>query len=408
MRAYALVYALLVMLMIALSSSGLLMMAHLNGKITNMDNQILYREQLLSDGMRLFLNIESNYGYEEEIPINLYQNENSKLVFLKKKWGLYDILIIQIEDEVQKSKIALIGKENPKELDLSIYLSDKHRPLILAGNTIINGNVRLPEYGVQQGFLDGNSYINKRLINGTIRNSNNYLPKIDFNRIRNMYNLTFDNIEYKIASNIIEHSFKEPTKVIMLEESSTLQNLELKGNILLLCKQPLRIKNNTKIEDCIIVAPTVEIENGTSGNMQIFATDTVWVGNNVTLKYPSVICVSRNDDSTLIHIGEHTKFYGELYSIHSIQNNIGYNSNFETQTNSRLTGFCYIQGNTTLKGSIYGTIFTNYFIYKTLQSTYVNYLYNTTVDIDKRNNFFLFSNVMANPISKSKIIQWKN
>ena len=407
-RAYALVYALLVMLMISLFSSGLLLMVYLNNKVTNLDNQLLYKEQLLSDGMSLFLEIESTYEYNKEIPYSLYQEEKSNLIFEKKKWGLYDVLIEKTDNKKPVYKNALIGKIASDKMNLSVYLTDNFKPLVLTGNTLINGNVELPKNGVQQGYLDGKPYENKKLVNGTVAYSTNQLPIIDTDRIMNMYNLSLDNVEYKIEFDSIEQSFTKPTKVILLEEPSTLQNIKMKGNILLLCKHTLRIKNNTHIESCIIVAPNIKVENGTTGTMQLFAKDTLWIGNNVTLNYPSIVCVNGSSSKSIVHISENTKIYGEIYSLYPSQFRTTYAPQLETENNSTIMGFCYVQGNAKLEGVINGTIWTNAFVYNTVQSIYVNYLFNTTIDLTKRNHNFLFSKIVSQPLKTSNVIQWVN
>ena len=84
-RGYALIYALIVALMIAFFSSSLLLLVFLNGKISNLNNQHLYNQQLLNNKIKLFLKINQQYTYNNNINYNLLNNNKNNIIFKKSK-----------------------------------------------------------------------------------------------------------------------------------------------------------------------------------------------------------------------------------------------------------------------------------------------------------------------------------
>ena len=340
-RGYALIYALIVALMIAFFSSSLLLLVFLNGKISNLDNQHLYNQQLLDDGMKLFLEINQQYTYNNDIGYNLLDDDRSNIIFKKSKWGLYDVLTVKSEKSSKYYKSAIVGKQPSGLLNAAIYLSDNFKPLVVTGNTKIKGDILIPKNGIQQGYLDGISYSYKQLFVGKQSNSTNKLPNILFERINEMYNQQLQQALKKIESDSISNSFLNAPMIYYFENAVTVQKITIKNNCILLSNEKIRIKNNTKFENVIVIAPSIEVENGTSGSMQLFATDTLWLGENVKLNYPSVVCVNGNKQQNLLHISENVKIYGEVYSICLTQFRNGYNPHLEIEKGAGITGFCY-------------------------------------------------------------------
>ena len=223
-----------------------------------------------------------------------------------------------------------------------------------------------------------------------------------------MYNMQVKETINKFAVDSIKNSYVKNSIVYYFDNSVVVQNVILKNNCMILSKQKIKIRKNTHLENCIVVAPSIEIEEGTVGSLQLFATDTISLGENVCLNYPSVVCMSGNRQESYLDINENVKIYGEVYSICPIQFRTGFLPHFEIKKNAKITGCCYAEGNSKINGIIFGTLFANQFVYNSPQSIYINYLHNAIIDVTSRNSNFVFSNVVSPTQNLSTVLQWVN
>src|SRR5690606_12628712 len=73
--------------------------------------------------------------------------------------------------------------------------------------------------------------------------------------------------------------------------SQDLKSKSIKGNYIFISKDTINIDKSSYLEDVILVAPVIRIEDGFVGNLQAFASKTIEIGSNVMLNYPSFLCV---------------------------------------------------------------------------------------------------------------------
>ena len=71
----------------------------------------------------------------------------------------------------------------------------------------------------------------------------------------------------------------------------------------------------------LIFAPYIEIEDGFEGNVQAFARDSLVVGRNCQLQYPSVLGLMKMQSGffqPFIHVGEKSLVQGVLFSYQEV------------------------------------------------------------------------------------------
>ncbi|CAM1344625.1 hypothetical protein [Tenacibaculum amylolyticum] len=365
--------------------------------------QLVYLQEKLaikrSQFKEAIYNVNNGFAYTagQEIPYDvivtktLSENEKEETEFLKKSWGVFDLVTITstVNKETFK-KVGLLGNTIQKEI--AIYLVDNNTPLIVVGNTRVKGDVSLPKQGVKRGNIAGNSFYGNVLINGNIRLSSNSLPKLaQETSIKNIYNKRYLNdsiksIELEYDTELIQ-SFQKSTQYYGVDETIKLEGVNLKGNFIIESTRKITVTRSCTLEDVILIAPTIEIQSNVVGNFQAFATKKIEVKNNCKLKYPSALVVynkgKKVDEEEGIFIGKGTTVKGAIVFKQKEQEGFNYNPQIKLDQSATVVGQVFCEGNTEISGEVIGGVYTKNFITKQYGSTYINHLYDAKINSEK-------------------------
>ena len=199
---------------------------------------------------------------------------------------------------------------------------------------------------------------------------------------------------FAIADQVIfdslSRSYFESTVVYESNSDLLLADGHLSGNCMIICQGDVSISNTAQVEGILIYARKVYIDDDFSGSMQIFATDTVFIGDRVHLNYPSVICVSKpgSKKTGSIIAGEACKISGELIALKKQGGrrelpfiSLGEKSIFQ--------GLLYNEGLTEIRGTVAGSVTTFKLFLKGKSGSYENTLMNATLSEKNLSNAFL-------------------
>lgn len=335
-----------------------------------------------------------------DIQVELNQNVRdlpASIAYKRKRWGMFDI--IEVKTKIKREefkKTSLIGGYTSQKK--ALYLKDMNKPLVVVGNTKIQGNVHLPKQGVRSGNISGHSYYGSALIYGLSLASSTKLPlwpsrssMIDWVS-GGFLNAEFEVVDLSKNQEIL-NSFNKSRKYIFERNPLRLDKVKLIGNILVQSASKITVSSDAQLEDVILIAPEIEIENNSTGNFQAFATKELTVGEQVQLSYPTVLALIENlpsdgevsDQKTLeihkmrIKAGAHIK--GSLmYLTNSTTNR--YKPQIIIEEGAFVTGEVYCEKNMELKGVVQGMVITVAFVAQQSGSVYVNHLYNARIISD--------------------------
>lgn len=342
-------------------------------------------------------NLAVNYASTAQIPFNeivtvqLSDQLNDNTSILKKRWGIFDIINTQssIKNEIF-TKHALLGgfiQDRP-----SLYVQENNQPLVLVGDTKIEGKALLPKQGVKRGTIAGNSYSGSRLIYGVIGISRTNLPVLknkEYLKQLSAGEIQFENtIPLEIQENVaMLNSFNQPTQLFYSNSSIDLREVELTGNIVIQSSSVINVYPSAKLTDLILIAPKIKILDNVIGNFQGFATKEINVGKNCKLKYPTALIVyEKKTNSVLNQPNPNENLYQiQVLSDSEIKGIVGFLSDDEVnnykpqiiiEENAFIAGEVYCNQNIELKGTIEGSVFTKGFIANQFGSIYQNHIYN--------------------------------
>ena len=153
----------------------------------------------------------------------------------------------------------------------------------------------------------------------------------------------------------------------------------------------IRVERSAHLNDVILAAPVVELEDGVEGNFQVFASRSIICRKNCRLDYPSVLVLTpktqlqdepfdRNRNKIII---EENSMIKGVVAYTSPNDDKGYRPNIFIDSKATVAGELYCKGNLELRGTIYGTVYTKQLVVNEGGTVYLNHLYNAIIDVQK-------------------------
>lgn len=376
----ALAYSITFLLIIGLLCSGVIFITSVNKRL---EYNYTMKEHLVMDNY-LSLLVGAKMKDHTNRTIIHPAGDTSKIV--TKPWGVFKMVVAETFHKGKKQvKSALIGYEIKDNLP-SLYMVDNNQPLKLAGSTKIEGVAYLPERGVEHAYISGKNYTGTKLIYGTTKKSDRFLPKL-----KEVYrNITFETLNkncqkveqiHKDSS----YSFKEKTSLFTSITSINLQN-DIRGNIIIHSFDAIYVSSNSYLENVILIAPKITFEKNFKGSCQAIAHQSIICEENVSLNYPSTLLLNErefnvSDISNEIVLAENTKVLGGILLV-------AQNSNFrkpiclKQSAKSIIAGLVYNQGSSEIMGTISGHLYTQALNLKTGGGEYSNLLMDCKISAD--------------------------
>ncbi len=328
-----------------------------------------------------------SYNQARKVVFTEYKDEETTI--LKKPWGLYDLVIVQsrIKNEFFE-KIGIMGNHHSDRK--ALYLKEKNQPLILVGRTKIIGDAALPRLGVKTGSIAGTSFYGGELIYGVKSSSTGTLPSIqNLQTVRQFLEGRAQEeakyIDLEEGANITV-DFKEEVHFFETNLTISLDQMSLRGNIIISSKNKIYVPATANLEDVILKAPRIEFERGFKGTCQAFASQSILVKSNAQLNYPSSLVILEESNSVssnelkgiILEKGADVKGVVLYQSTnHSRIENIPH---IVVEKNAKVTGDVYCSKNLELGGSIHGFVYTSGFIARQFGGVYLNHIYNGIIN----------------------------
>jgi cytoskeletal protein CcmA (bactofilin family) len=263
----------------------------------------------------------------------------------------------------------------------ALYVTNYDKVVNVAGNVSIIGNLRIPKGTLDRKNMQGEQ--TKINIQGIRERSEAQLPKLLKMNTAILPTTTSPLTPEMISENdTFIQNFDEETLVMNVANLSFLEGKVVKGNIIFQSNGTLVLKQNMQLEDVIIKAQSVIVEEGFRGNIQIIAETAVTVEDNVQLLYPSSILIWQPKRATRLSIGKESLMMGGV---------VVKNSNLRNASESMITlaekatvvGNMYCHGTVQLNGTVYGSVYADRLHTEYDKSSYANLLMNATIDLSK-------------------------
>ncbi len=400
LKAGALQLTLFIVVVIALLLSAFILLVHTHKKFQVQTDFLIETVRNTDKGF--------DYAFQNRVPLNdtlqiqLTEEPNRIVKIHRGYWGVFEKItsVSQIKNK-QFTKTALIGAKQIENIRTALYVQDNNKPLVVVGKTKIEGVAYIPKQGVKSGTISGQSYYGSQLIYGQTKTSST-LPKVAseiISQIKSLENQISEIPQSKFIkfdhSKSYKNSFNNPMQVVFSNNDINLNSIHLTGHILIQSKTRIVVEATSVLKDVVLIAPEIEINSNVKGYFQAIASKSIRVGSNVQLEYPSALVLNEKQlgyqqgainnnhlETSSIYIEENAVIKGLVLFFGEEKPN-NYKVQVELKENATLYGELYCNQNTELKGTVYGTVFSNNFIAYQFGSVYQNHIYNGNIIINK-------------------------
>jgi len=417
-RSGALLSVLTISIVIVLIMTGLLVLS-VSLKTSFQRSQRIDRlNRNAGSGLNLLLS-GATFDLNEDSIIDLYENKSDSVYLHRMAWGIYDVYLVHAfsnADTIKKE--AIIGNLLLSEERFALYLADHQRPLSISGETRIAGDVLIPEAGIRKANIEGQAFKGSKMVYGISKTSKQELPKLNEPILTDIDELLNNSTERIYSSerhdffnlDSIDNPFNKAVFYIYNAKPLVLNNVYLKGNVIVISDSAIQIDSSAILKDIQIYAPSVTIKEGFMGSVQVFSRDSINIHKNVVLEYPSVLgLVTSNqkdhqyEDSPFVNVAEYSRINGIIFSTMA-DKEIPFPI-IKIDKNAEIYGQVFASGMLQLQGEIMGSTITNGFILKTSSTLYENFVLNGTMDSNKLSEYYLGSKLI-NKNSVMGILKW--
>jgi len=343
----------------------------------------------------------------ETMTIDLFGNQTDSVEITRKHWGLMEVNNIRsyAQAEEVKRSVMMAYEIDPKQR-LALQLDERNRALSLCGNTVIKGNCQLPKAGVRRAYIEGKSFVGAKLINGTttVVTEKASTPNVD--AYQPYFKLCYNPVpEELVFSDSVSTSFWEEQEQWVFLEPGTVSQFSASGQTVLYSTDRVVLDNTVSIEDAIVVAPVIHLASGFTGAGQFLATDSLILDENVTLRYPSVLCINRLE---LTHQGqliikENSSVSGLVVLADAIKGRNG-GGHMSLAANSTIRGQVFCESSFDHRGSVEGMVETHSFLLRTPSSVYENHLLDATLDCESLDSHYVF--LASSSTTNRNLVKW--
>lgn len=363
-----------------------------------------------------FLVYKQNPGIlsvSDSLYIDLYKDSLAMVRLTREDWGIFDIVTASAGwKNLFLSRSGLFGEVIDSK-DPALYVADHGITVSLSGNSLIRGNSFIPGGVFRTASVEGQPFRNKTTSEGEVHRSESDIPEPDpklDSTLTSIYN--GDVIGFNLSginrknSLSIENPFCSASVVYFSPVDAILSGLTFRGRIMIYASGTVFIDRTTSLEDVIIVARRIIVDDEFIGSFQGFAIDSIGIGDNVSINYPSVLAISPANDGdatssdTHITLGSNTIIKGCILLKGQKEK-----CRLVIPGSTSVTGQVYCSGTVQMEGKVYGSLFCDGFSFRSENSTYINHLLNIDIDINRLPDGFAGFRA-GNDKSVRTVIKW--
>jgi len=375
LRASALFYAVTIGLIAGMVTGAMLWMARYR---TDHTEHWLMRERLASN-LRTAAHAAAVTGAPESITMSaaLFEAIGDSAAYARVPFGVLDLVVAEARlNSHRATQWSLVGGMLAPGPVLN--LDRQSGPLHLSGDARIMGDARIARRDVRRGYIEGRSYTGDQLVYGLVAEAED-LPELSADLEGRLTALCAG------RTGLPEHEWTGPDgretdltiglPVLVHRYGQAFPTAFPDVPFLLRCSDTLVIPADARINQAVILAPYIRIEEGAALSAQCFAQLGIEVGRSVLLRYPSVLCVRRDEQlsaSPRIVIGDSAVVQGAV---------IAYDRSIRVRTElvklahgATLEGELYATGSVEIRGTVIGRVDAKGLSLRTPASSYFGYL----------------------------------
>ncbi len=384
-------FALLISVIVLLLLSAFLLLTHVQSFFRIKSQELTGGLALCND--QIFESLDESKTFSDTLVASV-DSKKAKLVSTYHGAWIKTFSKVNIHGR-KVAKTAFTGSVLDQKTP-NLYLSNTNSPLVVVGNTRLEGNSYLPKQGVKAGNISGKYYQGSNLYYGHVIESAEKLPNMAPKWIAYLESASngalLEGENTITLQKEIKNSFYKPSQFIFDPGTIVLGNEKITGNIIIQSETKIVVSSASQLEDVVLIAPNIIIDDNVKGKMQLVASKKIKIGKQCYLSYPSSITLL---DKNIVQETSGNNFQAKTvdFVIHKntvIEGSIVYlkkkhetkdriKTHLKIESGVQIIGEVYCQGNVDFQGIVKGSLYTNQFIANQSGSIYLNHIYNGKV-----------------------------
>ena len=343
LKASAMYFALIVSLLMASAAAAFLM------AIGFQDRQfsgILQKEAIHRDidsAVELLLSNSRRISDHKKMPVLFEKRANRELFIERSAWGLWELnRIWRMTSKDTIGRAFLSGYQVDSLRENALYLADLSNELQVKSGSVIHGKMYLPASGWKPYYSANNSGP-RPSIKGLRGKSKRHLPRLEDKWLDQRKK----GREFSKGDSLM-CSFKEDEPCVFFNHLP----LRAKGYARLKFDRPVRLTAQHQLSQVIIEAPSVLVESGFEGDVQLFVQDTLIMENNTHLKFPSAVVFVESHQHSYAELQAGAELSGTLANV----KDKGSKANLKIEQGALINGLVHWSGRVDLEGQIAGSL----------------------------------------------------
>ncbi len=370
---------------------------------------------------RVRRNLFSGLAYAQAMPelppfkehgIDLFDDGEDSVWVRRQPWGVFDVVRVRAgRGAVGDTALALLGSSFSPVNRAALYLSEENIPLTINDDAQVRGGAWLPSKGdVRPGSLP---LLGPRrsgeAVTGKLRAGASTLPvgsPETLTRLQAYAQLQLEDLlppgsRPANTPTPTTRSFQGLPAVWYREEAGSVSG-DAAGQVVLISSHRLIVEPTSRLDNVLVLAPTIIVRSGFRGRAQFIARDTVAIGDNCQLAYPSAACAVGTGTAALVSVGTGTRLQGVVLASAATP---GLACSVRLTTGTTLEGQVFSAGVVENCGLVRGTVMARRLLYHNVGSFFENYLVNATLDRTALSPHFL-STRLLNPGGQLAVAAW--
>ena len=301
----------------------------------------------------------------------LYDSLPRSRVFLDATpWGLYEAVRVLTADSLLRV-CRLFGAE--PDAGNTFFYADKRSAVTLAGQTVLQGALRMPQNGLVYGRVGSDFYRGPQIARTAILRSDAELSQPDPETVRRISSLLAAAQDAPaMLPDSLFRSFMPDSAAVFSLGNAEIGDCSLRGRVVLYGDE-LRIDSTCRMEHLLVVARKITVGSGARITAQLFARDTVLVEARAVLEYPSGIYAGMYAE-----IGDRASVNGYAIVRDTVVRK-KVSANYRQSRTARLRGLLWVDGVAQVQGVVSGCAVLRQAVYFSPQGYYMDMLYDVTL-----------------------------
>jgi len=406
----ALLLVITVSLIIAAILLSLILLATNRRMLVQRDAQLEQLRQNLASGLA-YVQAHPAQPAFQSLTVDLFGDGEQVVQVTRKPWGFFDVAVIAgSKGTFQDTTLALLGSTFNVVNQSALYLTDENVPLAVNDDAQVRGVAWLPKAGeIRPASLPLTGEHRKgEAVVGKVHSSGARLPLTAdsaLTRLKSYGQLELTELlptQSRPVTTLpdLAYSFAGLPAVWYHAKAYTIQRA-LTGQVVVISSSRLTVEATSQLTDVLLLAPTIIIKPGFRGRVQLIARDTVLVGADCHLTYPSAVCAYGAGQSALVSLGPDTSVQGVVVAAAAE----GLAALIQSTPTTMVEGQVFTTGVVENCGTVRGTVTCRRLVYRGVGSAYENCLVNAVLDRTSLSARFLTSRLL-NPTANSGVVAW--